>query len=180
MLTMPTLMHLERDGVNRFTLSRFGIISCCMRWLAKKMYSVALRVAAERDPDFVVQYDSRVYLRRWWLVPRNPILNVYLHNMVGDDADALHDHKYLSLSLMLDGRMIEQYQRWPPISEVWSDVLRPGRWRLRSPWMAHRLIVVKPSWTLFITGPYVKGWGFWCDDKKLDYREYSRGSGCGQ
>lgn len=42
-----------------------------------------------REPDFVIGDD---YLRRWYVVPRNPFCNVYLHHILHSDDDrALHD-----------------------------------------------------------------------------------------
>jgi hypothetical protein len=36
---------------------------------------------------------------------------------------------------------------------------------LRGPNLAHRIELVegRPAWTLLITGPAVRSWGFWCD-----------------
>lgn len=33
-------------------------------------------------PDFVIGDD---YLRRWWVIPRNPYANVYLHEILHSD-----------------------------------------------------------------------------------------------
>ena len=63
----------------------------------------------QRKPDFVVRArDGSVYLRRWWLIPRNRWCNLYLHQfLASDDERALHDHMYFSASLMLWGAYIE-------------------------------------------------------------------------
>ena len=46
-----------------------------------------------RPPDFVIGGADRPYMRRWYLVPKNTQLNVYLHHFRRSDDDrALHDH----------------------------------------------------------------------------------------
>src|SRR5690606_35831081 len=63
---------------------------------------------ARRPPDFIVGGAERPYLKRWWLIPRNPIFNVYLHQFLRDDDDrALHDHPWPWCSILLDGSYIE-------------------------------------------------------------------------
>ena len=37
--------------------------------------------------DLVVGGDADPYLRRWWLIPRNRIFNVYLHHFMRSDDD---------------------------------------------------------------------------------------------
>lgn len=54
------------------------------------------RVADRRPPDFIVGRDGEDYLRRWHLVPRNPLFNVYLHQFKSSDDDrAHHDHPWM-------------------------------------------------------------------------------------
>lgn len=116
----------------------------------------------KRSPDVVIGID---YLDRWYLVPRNRWLNVYLHRFRGSDDDrALHDHPWWSLSFLLAGHMVEHYR-----TDARDPVLQRERWVpwlfpvLRSARFAHRLEVVEgPVWTLFITGPRVREWGFFC------------------
>ncbi len=105
--------------------------------LAQWLFDLLIvRVAARRDPDFVVGADGPggAYLRRWYLTPwrhwqgrlralaqHRPtaprrlgawaaglLPNLYLHQFLRDDDDrALHDHPSWSASLMLEGRYIE-------------------------------------------------------------------------
>lgn len=121
------------------------------------------RLAMRRPPDFVVGGAESPYLRRWWLIPRNAVLNVYLHQFLrSDDERALHDHPWSSVSLILAGGYLEHTaaqdvstrRRW----------FGPGAVIVRSPAAAHR-IEIPPhgqAWTLFITGPRVREWGFHC------------------
>ena len=58
-----------------------------------------------RKPDFVIGDD---YLRRWWVIPRNPGANVYLHEILHSDDDrALHDHPWANTTIVLSGGYIE-------------------------------------------------------------------------
>ena len=56
-----------------------------------------------KPPDFVIGPADNPYLYRWFLLPRNPVANVYLHRFFRDDEDrALHDHPWPFLSIVLD------------------------------------------------------------------------------
>lgn len=105
-----------------------------------------------------------VYLRRWHIIPSNRWLNLYLHHFVGDDdARALHDHPWWSVSFILRGGYWDVLPRSIMIKRRPGDIVR------RSPRAAHRVQLVKNSdgskreaWTLFLTGPRVREWGFHC------------------
>lgn len=121
-----------------------------------------LIVPPSRPPDFVIGDASAPYLRRWWLIPRNRWMNVYLHQFLRDDDDrALHDHPWPWISIVLRGEYIEH--------TIASGGIRKerrygaGSIRMRLPWHAHRLALPPgqhETWTLFITGPRVRKWGF--------------------
>lgn len=115
------------------------------------------------------------YLLRWHLIPRNPWFNVYLHKFIGDDDDrALHDHPWCSLSLRLKGMVIEHHNSPLYYESCTGDIYgaitmssfsHPApRLCFRPATHAHRLELVgnKPCWTLFITGPRKREWGFHC------------------
>lgn len=132
-------------------------VAACLRLVMME------RIARVREPDFqVVRNDRDVYLRRWWVIPRNDDFNIYLHNMLRDDDPILHDHMYVSHSLCLDGVLREVYQEYPPIGSIETRMVGEGDVTIRSPGMAHQLIVIVEAWTIFVTGPRVKQWGFWC------------------
>lgn len=97
------------------------------------------------------------YLFRWHLVPRNRFLNVYLHKFQRSDDDrALHDHPWWSVSILLRGSYREHFKDG---SKLRLPVSVFGRRAVT----AHRIEVVDgPVWTLFITGPRVRDWGFHC------------------
>lgn len=133
-----------------------------------------------RAPDFVIGDD---YLRRWWVVPRNPFCNVYLHEILKSDDDrALHDHPWANTSLVIEGCYIEH---------------TPGAWITRHPgdvvtreaMTLHRLEIPEGGravW-LFMTGPKVREWGFDCPKGWVPWQDFvdardpgQPGRGCGE
>lgn len=117
------------------------------------------------EPDFVIGGKERPYLLRWWVIPRNPFFNIYLHKFLRSDDDrALHDHPWMNLSILLRGYYIEHTIDAGGINH--KAVRYAGDWKFRwSGKMAHRVEVDKPCWTLFITGPVYREWGFHCPEK---------------
>lgn len=124
----------------------------------------------DRTSDLFIGGEENPYLMRWYVIPRNPIFNIYLHKIVRDDDDrALHDHPWWSLSLLIKGELAEIDSKGKHYYKRWKIRLRPAKY-------AHRLMLVKhftydrpmnkftrgPAWTLFITGPRIREWGFHC------------------
>jgi len=82
--------------------------------------------------------------------------------MRSDDDRALHDHPWVNLSILLEGYYIEHSILAGGINK---QVIRfAGDWKCRLPTSAHRVEIFEPCWTLFITGPIVRVWGFHCPD----------------
>ncbi len=78
---------------------RMKLPPCFCRWLLGHLLR---RTAWRRDPDFVIGTADDPYLRRWWLIPRNPVFNLYVHHFLRSDDDrALHDHPWPSVSVIL-------------------------------------------------------------------------------
>jgi hypothetical protein len=122
--------------------------------------------ARRRQPDYVIGGAERPYLRRWWLIPRNKLLNVYLHQFLRSDDDrALHDHPWASVSILLRGCYVEHTIAAGGIHE--RRLLTAGDTRVRaSGRIAHRVELVDgPCWSLFITGPRYREWGFHCPEQ---------------
>ena len=138
-------------------------------------------------PHFII---GDRYLLRWYVIPRNPWLNIYLHQFLHDDEDrALHDHPWWFVSVMLRGGYFEVTRRGVIPRSTPSIVYRRAE-------HAHRVVlprvldsdIVRPCWTLVITGRVVRDWGFLCpqgwrhwkeftayDDGKGDYGQVGRG-----
>lgn len=124
-----------------------------------------VRRITRRQPDFVIGGWSRPYLLRWFVIPRNRVFNVYLHCfMRSDDDRALHDHPWANCSILLKGTYTEHTIAAGGIHH--KEVLSAGAVRLR--WtgkIAHRIeLTAGPCWTLFLTGPRYRAWGFHCPD----------------
>lgn len=132
-------------------------------WVAPHLVAIG----QGRAPDFEVGKDDPggVYLRRWWLIPRNPVFNIYLHLFLRSDDDrALHDHMYVNLSVLLSGAYTEHTIRAGGVNR--RTVRRAGEIKMRLPWSAHRVEVAEGAscWTLFVTGPRIRKWGFHCPE----------------
>jgi hypothetical protein len=116
------------------------------------------------------------YLRRWYLIPKNRYFNIYLHNILRSDQDhELHDHPWHSLSFLLQGEMREWHANGVKNIHRFLPVFRRARF-------AHRLERVQGDiWTIFITGPKIREWGFhtfagwvhWKTFLKIDQQQQS-------
>lgn len=91
---------------------------------------------------------TRYYLieTRWFAI--------YLHHLHASDEDrALHDHPWAFWTFLFS----RGYYEWTPTGRYWrrrfSLLRRPALW-------AHRLELLRPTWTLILRGPYVREWGF--------------------
>lgn len=118
----------------------------------------------KRPADFIIGGAETPYLYRWWLIPRNPVFNIYLHRIVRSDEDrALHDHPWWNLSVILKGSYIEHTIAAGGINR--RRLRSAGAVKFRLGKAAHRLeLVGTECWTLFITGPRFRAWGFHCPD----------------
>lgn len=137
-----------------------------------------LRWARNRKPDFVIGGHKNPYLVRWWLIPRNPVFNVYVHLFLRSDDDrALHDHPWLfNASWLIDG----MYWEHTPKGEFFR---RAGEWKFRWGSAPHRVELFdanpfvgganKPCWTVFITGPRVREWGFHCPNGWVPWQVFT-------
>ena len=113
------------------------------RLAARLFKHLHARTAAIRPPDFIVGADDPVgpYLRRWYLLPRNRVLNVYLHQFLRDDDDrALHDHPWAWLSVLLSGSYIEHTIAAGGIHH--RRVRGAGSLKISGPWRAHRVELI--------------------------------------
>lgn len=148
-----------------------------------------VRRVTRRPPDFVIGEASEPYLLRWWIIPRNRVCNLYLHQFLHDDDDrALHDHPWAWCSILLDGRYVEHTVAVDGVHH--QNVYGAGSVRAHGPRYAHRVALIKqrPCWTLFLTGPRVRDWGFHCSRGWLHWRDFTNpetdgatvGRGCGE
>jgi hypothetical protein len=150
-----------------------------------------LRVADRREPDWIIGAATPVpYMRRWFLIPKNRFLNIYIHHFQrSDDTFELHDHPWANMSVVLKGGYVEvmpmrgtdpKDRDWHyRISRTDGDVV--VRWA-SAPHRVEALRWDNPgygsdAWTLFITGPHVREWGFWTKAGWKHWRDFV-GGGC--
>jgi len=140
-----------------------------------------------REPDFYIGGKENPYLLRWWVIPRNRFFNIYLHKFLRDDDDrALHDHPWVSLSTILRGGYVEHTATEIRRREAGNVVFRRAK-------HAHRIELLRshgkllPAWTLFITGPRIREWGFHCPQGWVHWKDFTSevdsgnvGRGCDQ
>lgn len=94
------------------------------------------------------------YVIRWRL--QVPGGSVRLHHWLGPDDDrAHHDHPWWFVTLVLRGGYTDR-------SPGGTERLRAGSVRYR-PALYRHTVVPDPggAWTLLVTGPRVRDWGFW-------------------
>lgn len=149
-------------------------------------------------PDFKVG----IYINRWFLTDRREEgENHYLHQFLNDDDDrANHDHPWDSVSFVLWGGYIEHisgphYSRitWDQEGQFYIDgkpvrreetesrtvVRKRGDVIFRRAEHTHRIELFKDSkgrpkraWTLFITGPKIREWGFECPKGWVHHKDF--------
>lgn len=145
------------------------------RWLRKWLSG---------EPHQIIGGTERPYMLRWYILPRNPVINVYLHKfMRSDDDRALHDHPWWFVSLMLKGEYTEVTDTGSKSRTAGSFAFRPAEWRHRVALLvdldAARDVLTDtsnlppylpelPCWTLIVTGRRSRGWGFWCRNKPVE------------
>jgi hypothetical protein len=102
------------------------------------------------------------YLHRYYLIPKNQLLNVYLHRFQEPDPGGdLHDHPWWSLTIVLKGHYFETSSDGGEVRHRKIGGLTRFL-KLRRPTTRHTITAVSPGgcWTLFVTGPKVRAWGF--------------------
>lgn len=144
------------------------------------------KMAGRREPDFIIGGKEKPYLLRWYVIPLNRWLNVYYHHFLRSDDDrALHDHPYCFVSWLLRGSYFEIQP-----DGLW--VRNEGSIRFRRATARHRIMLQRKFWpypndnpeeavqTLFITGPRVRDWGFWCPKGFVPWQKFTAPSDKGQ
>jgi hypothetical protein len=158
--------------------------------LRKLIRAAAPRLVAlseKRPPDVIIGGEADPYLKRWWLIPRNCVFNIYLHHFLRSDDDrALHDHPWWNLSILLRGRYVEHTIAAGGVN-IRTERCAGGH-KFRRASAAHRIELTDgPCWTLFITGPRLREWGFHCRLGWVQWQQFTKpdkpgeiGRGCGE
>jgi hypothetical protein len=137
-------------------------------WLS----GVMQHVSNGRAPDFLIGGAEAPYMRRWWVIPRNRFFNVYLHHFLRSDDDrALHDHPWWNASVLLEGQYAEHTISAGGVNH--KHVYTAGAVKLRGASYAHRVELTDgPCWSLFLTGPTLRTWGFHCPNGWRPWKEF--------
>lgn len=168
------------------------------------MRNLILKWAQNREPDFVIGGKETPYLNRHFLVPRNPFFNVYVHQFLRSDDDrAHHDHPWLfNISWLIEGLYLEH--TITAGGALVRTLRKAGDWKFRWGKAPHRVELFRPAramgnsparpmgkeipcWTVFVTGPRVREWGFYCMERGwIHWKKFTAqddkgavGKGCG-
>lgn len=115
-------------------------------------------------PRVLIKFRERLglpscpYLIRWRL--ELPFGSIRLHHWLGpDDSRAFHDHSWWFLTLIIRGGYTDS-------SPSGDESLSAGMIRFRKAEHQHT-VIPRPggAWTLLVTGPPVRAWGFWLRGK---------------
>lgn len=141
--------------------------------------------SVRRPPDVTIGGADHPYMLRWHLIPRNRFFNIYLHHFRrSDDERALHDHPWWNVSWLLNGSYTEHTIAAGGIAV--KKVYSAGALKFRFATAAHRIELTHGyCWSLFITGPKIREWGFHCPNGWKHWSRYTRpgkpgeiGEGC--
>lgn len=114
----------------------------------------------------IVHEDDRPYLERYHVVETSHIQIRIHHWLSSDDQRAPHDHPWANATTVLDGQLLEH-------TDHGAFALGPGSVVTRRPTDPHRIELVTPeAWTLFVTGPIVRRWGFHTDHGWIHWRDW--------
>lgn len=104
-------------------------------------------------------------LRRWVLT--TPLGTLRLHHLVQPDVAHYHDHPWAFLSVVVRGWYVEEFPDGDRVRRGWLS------WAWRSERMVHRVAEVSPggAWTIVLTGPRRKSWGFLALSHWVPWRE---------
>ncbi len=114
--------------------------------------------------DLVLEGDDP-YLERWILWFGFTLRVHKFHK--GDDERAFHDHPWWFLTFPLN-----PYRELTP--ELGVRDVKPFRFHFRPAHHQHivQLLHGKPVWTLILTGPKSKEWGFWEDGEFIHHERW--------
>ncbi len=175
--------------------------------LRLRLLAWAIKTIRAREPDKLISPDSSgpIYMKRWYVIPKNWFFNIYLHHfMHSDDERALHTHPWFNCSILIHGDYIEWMRAGyltisgtgaNPIAKQINGAIRrrQGFIYFRPPWRAHRvelikkiisdddgastpITITKGVITIFITGPIVQRWGFLCPQGFRHWKEFTGGN----
>lgn len=159
---------------------------------------LARGVMESREPtQIITREELGDYLHRWMLVRKSvvprlvenfvvdtgdgrndpslipgEIENVFLHRYLRGDAEDLHCHPWPNATVVLKGRIVEQYND-VIMGVVAQRELESGDVVIRQGEDAHAIVDVEPGTiTLFVTGRKEREWGFYPDGEFVHHSQY--------
>lgn len=148
-----------------------------------------------KAPDQIIRRrgdgTNNPYMLRWFLFRSqrfDKLPRLYLHKFLRSDDDrAPHDHPWWFVSIILKGSYTEyswvsdddfEIRRRTAPSIAFRGLNTRHRVELDREWYDDfRRDRYKSVWTIILTGPDVRGWGFWCADEFIPWRQFD---GCGE
>lgn len=130
------------------------------------IHEAILSRAHARQPDFIIGGAEDPYILRWWLIPRNRLFNIYAHLFLRSDDDrAHHGHPWLfNISWIINNEYTEHTILAGGV--LVRTIRKAGQLKFRWGAAPHRIELHNgPCWTVFITGPRIRDWGFYCMEK---------------
>lgn len=144
----------------------------------------------------------------WSQFTKRLLFNIYLHKFIRSDyEEACHDHPWVfNISILLDGdywehTLVGKFFRQAGMTKFrWGkaphrvELLGPMRGEMGIPFEpkddnpdgsdANLLNSKYPVWTIFITGPVVRNWGFYCPKGWIPWKQFmpkygKERAGCG-
>lgn len=128
--------------------------------------------ALDAEPPDHLEHDTiyhgdRPYMHRYYIV-RSRAANIRLHHIMRDDAERdLHDHPWDFTTHLLSGGYREHLGTGEIVEHHAPCTVH------RRATDAHRLELLEgPMWTLIVTGPWFRTWGFHTADGWVPWRDY--------
>lgn len=138
--------------------------------------SPAIRLRRRVSKHLTLKWDEHLgrpecpYMRRWVLALG--LCSIRVHNFIrSDDARAFHDHPWWFATLVLRGGYTDVSK--DEYGDSVEDHLRPCSVRFRRALHRHTVRVDHGGvWTLVLTGPNLRTWGFWVNGKFRKANKY--------
>lgn len=161
-----------------------------MRSTLKSKVVDALIRRAKRTPYMHLYHaDGTPYMERYWLL-ESRWLSIKVHHICSPDYDRhMHDHPWWFASLILRGWYWEERPAFnPPVfgpdgrEHSIGEIRTPGSIAFRRLGARHYITNVSDGgvWSLFVTGPRAKKWGFYTEDGWVYWKDYPSCHAAGQ
>ena len=120
------------------------------------------------------------YLERYYVFLRDRKqfpFNIFVHKFLKSDPDAVHDHPWPYATLILRGGYWEWVPKFDSQGKMVSETRHwraPGSFRTAGAGTYHR-IELEPGvtpWTLFMSGPHQREWGFLVNNRWIPNEEF--------